>query len=160
MMEHPIVEKAVRGNEAALEFLRRIAGVLHIWDDLIDRDKKVLDADICGAFTDALITIPSNPFYRAHQDVLLPILANAINNWRIATSLERSEKTVSDLKIAFIIRSSYVDLLTMSALLIGGGDWAAEVGVEVRRWAHQEGFQGYLDNLAAEEAARKENHVL
>lgn len=51
-----------------------------------------------------------------------------------------------------MLRASYVDLVTHSALLLGGMDWARTVGVEVRRLA--EPYADYLTNLDAEKAAR------
>lgn len=151
-----VVSNAVMDDEDALAFLRAIANVLHTWDDLTDHDKPVSDEDVFSAFWTCLIGLPENPFYRQNEGVLRPVLANAIINWRIANNLERSEsKTETDMICAFIIRSAYVDLVTASAALIGGVDHAATIGAEVRRWAHKEGFDKYLSNLAAEEAARK-----
>jgi hypothetical protein len=104
----------------------------------------------------ALIEIPNNSFYTTHRSELQPILVNAIINWRIANKIERVEQaTNDDLTIAFILRSSYADLLTMSATLIGGIEWAVECGPDIRRWAHSEGFTAYLTNLAAEKAVRE-----
>lgn len=157
MMEHPVVEKALKNNESALQFVRTVAGVLHAWDDLIDRDKPVSDADVNGAFLGALVTLPRNAFYRDHFEALNTILVSSIINWRVATQIEREHACEGeDLKIAYIIRSTYVDLLVMSAAIIGGVEWAVSHGYEIREWAHQEKFAGYLQNLAAERAARKD----
>jgi hypothetical protein len=40
--------------------------------------------------------------------------------------------------------------LSASALIVGGLDWAREVGPAIRRWAHEETFAQYLDNFAKE----------
>jgi hypothetical protein len=163
-MEHPIVATAVRNNPDALAFLRTIAQILHFWDDLIDRDHEIDDRQINDAFTLALIELPRNAFYREHFDTLNVILQNAITNWHIANQLEREphneDRVRVSLMTAFVIRSSYIDLLTQSALIVGGMDWAAHCGPEIHRWAHSEGYDGYLTNLAAEQTARKESHVL
>lgn len=160
-MEHKIVEEAVQGDPEALAFLRAMARVLHFWDDLIDKDKPIADAEIHARMWDALIVLPLNNFYRDNIDVLSPILISAIANWRIATAVERDEMSDPiDLKWAFVIRSTYVDLVVMCAHLIGGLEHAVACGPAIRRWAHAEGYGGYLDNLAAETRARKANHVL
>jgi hypothetical protein len=156
MFEAPIVAQAVKNDPDALAFLRAIASVLHTWDDLIDGDRELSDADINGAFWKALIDIPANPFYRKHELTLRAVLVQAIVNWSAATALERDEKaTRDDLIIAFIIRSAYVDLLTMSATLIGGVEWACSLAPAIRRWAHGEKWEGYLNNLRDETAARQ-----
>ncbi len=154
-MEHPIVEQAVKSNGEALTFLRTIARVLHFFDDLIDRDHPLDDAMIYARMWDALVGLPGDPFYARHYGTLSPILIQSILNWRIATNVERApQATPGDLGFAFIIRSTYVDLVTMSAMIIGGVEHAIACGPAIRRWAHAETFPGYLRALALEKASR------
>jgi hypothetical protein len=155
--ESPLVTEAVGGDQHALVFLRSMASVMHTWDDLIDKDREVSDGEINAAFWLALVELPANPFYAAHADMLRPIVVQSILNWRAATQMEREAtcEQYNDLKIAFIIRSTYIDLVVMSACVLGGPDWAAKVAPDLRRWAHSEGFKGYLDALAAEKGARE-----
>lgn len=154
-MESPLVARAVQNDEHALAFLRDMAQVMHLFDDLVDRDRYVADGEIVEALWKALVTLPGNPFYRAHEEVMRPIVMNAIINWRIATHIERQEKhTETGLQAAFILRSSYIDMVTTAALIIGGPEWAVHVGPGLREWAHSEGFDTYLQNLAREKAAR------
>lgn len=160
-MEHPIVAEAVKNDQDALAFLRAIARVLHFWDDLIDRDQPISDTTINAVMWSALIELPVSPFFVQNMSELRPMLAMAIINWHAANDLERQAKASRDDKmIAFVIRSTYVDLLTMSALIIGGPEWAQAHAAPIRRWAHSEGFPGYLKNLAAEAAARRTTDVL
>ena len=144
---------AVKGNRDAADFLATIVAVLHFWDDLIDKDQQLTDKDINDAFWKALIVLPRNNFYREHFHLLNPLLMAAIHNWSAATKLER-EGDSGDKHIAFILRSSYVDLITQSALLVGGPEWAEEVTPTIRRFTHSEGYEGYLKNLAEEESRR------
>lgn len=155
-MDASVVEKAVKGDLGVLSFLRDIALVLHGWDDLIDRDKPISDDYVHEIFYTALVALPSNAFYRDHVDTLLPVLINAITNWRIANRFEREPdlRTKDGLQIAFILRSTYVDLVTMSAAIAVSPQWAVEVGPAVRLWAHSEKFEGYLNSLAKETEAR------
>lgn len=146
----------VKGNKSAADFLESILGIAHIWDDLIDKDKEVSNHDINKAFFEALIRLPRNTFYNKNFDHLNSVLINSISNWQIATKLERTGKEY-ETSIAFILRSSYVDLITQSALLIGGEVWACHVGEEIRRLTHHETYQGYLKSLALEKEAREAN---
>ncbi len=143
----------MRGNVAAADFLELIVGLLHFWDDLIDRDKPVTDEAINTAMFEMLITLPRNGFYREHFHSLNPILLNAITNWHVANKFER-EGGEYEQRIAYILRSSYVDLVTNSALIIGGPDYGRQVGEQIRRYAHKETYEGYLANLHNEVAAR------
>ncbi|MGZ9893020.1 hypothetical protein ACXXNA_05625 [Bordetella bronchiseptica] len=143
----------MQGNESAVDFLRIAFRVAHLWDDLVDRDKVLGDDDVNAGMFDALVRLPRNAFYRANFDALNPILANAITNWQVATELERSGGKAGR-RTAYALRAAYLDLVSHAALLIGGPQWARQVGVEVRQLA--EPYGEYLINLEAELAARGE----
>jgi len=143
----------LRNHQSAMEFVRAVFNVFHVWDDLIDRDREVTDEEVMTAFWMALVALPTNAFYMKHFSVLHPILVNAIVNWRAATAMER-EGDDHDRTIAFILRGTYGDVLSVSALLIGGLEWSVQVTPDIRRWMHPERYQEYLDNLRAEREAR------
>jgi hypothetical protein len=148
MTEAELFLWAVKGDRVAADFLHKVTDLAHTWDDLVDRDKPVTDNQINVAFFDAL-TLSNNAFYARYRAMLEPILINSIINWRVATTLERSEDS-KVLPISFILRSSYVDLLTMSACLIGGMNWAEDVGIAARQMVHGEGYDKYLSALITE----------
>lgn len=153
-IDRDILLRWLRNDKAAADYVEMVCNVAHVWDDLIDRDKDVSDEVISEAFFEALIRLPRNPFYRKHFDHLNSVLMNSISNWQVATKLER-EGGEYEKSIAFILRSSYIDLVTQSALLIADQQWACQVGEEARRLTHGETYVGYLQALADEEKARK-----
>ena len=142
-----------KDDRDAANFLCAIVDVLHVWDDLIDQDSNLTLNAINGAFTAALIGLPNNPFYAKHFQVLNPILLSAINNWHVANVLENGSSE-ADKRIAFISRSSYIDLITQVAYIVGGHEWVMHVGPDIRRFAHGEGWEGYLQNLKQEQDER------
>lgn len=144
----------MKGNRAAADFIELIVDVLHFWDDLIDRDKPLPDELINRVMLDALITLPRNPFYRANFDPLNTVLMNSITNWHVATKLERSGDEYRE-RIAYILRSSYVDMISTAALIVGGPSYATEVAEQIRLYAHSETWGGYLVNLRNETKARE-----
>lgn len=146
--------KWLKGNASAADFVNMIMQISHVWDDLIDKDKALEDGAVDQAFFDALIRLPRNDFYRKNFDHLNSVIMNSISNWKIATDMER-EGGELQLNIAFILRSSYVDIITQSALLIGGQSWASKVGKEVRNLTHHEKYCGYLDSLDKEKKSRQ-----
>ena len=148
----------VKGNKHAADFIELIVTILHFWDDLIDKDKALSDTEINAHMFNVLVTLPRNPFYAANFSALNVILTNSITNWQVANRLER-EGDEYEKHIAYILRSSYVDLITHAGLLVGGPEWAQYVGHKIRCHAHAEGYEGYLSNLEAEQSARaaKEN---
>lgn len=114
-----------RGNMAAIELMQMFRHVAHIWDDLIDRDRKVNDADINGAFWAALVGIPSNSFFNAHRAVLLPSFAQGIMGWLASNELALDKKNPLSREIAHIARSDAGDFALLIAQIIGGPAWAA-----------------------------------
>lgn len=155
MTKDELIQTVCRGDASASEFLHTVTQIAHVWDDLIDQDQPILADQIHQAFVQALVTLPLNAFYRRHFDMLHPVLVSSISNWLVANELER-DGSMDDLRIAFISRSSYVDLVTQVAFLVGGFPWVRSVGPEIRRFAHEEGWDVYLENLETERAARKQ----
>ncbi|MDR3439882.1 hypothetical protein [Telmatospirillum sp.] len=150
-----VANHCLRGNQAAVNFMLLICDILHVWDDLIDRDKPANNDDIHRAFYGALVRLPRDPFYSANFLLLNPILEMAILNWQAANEME-AVGDEAGLRIAFILRSTYADLATMCARIVGGELWARQKGGEIRRHWHDEGWDGYLSNLANEKKVRAE----
>lgn len=144
---------AAADNRAAADLLCSLVDALHLWDDLIDRDKPVEDERINTVFTNMLVELPRNPFYQAHASNLAPVLIAAIQNWHVANAVERGQVEMP-LEAAFVLRSSYVDLVTIVATICGGYEWGRQVAARVRALAHEEGFEKYVLNLEAERQAR------
>lgn len=144
----------MKGNKEAVEFIDLACDIAHVWDDLVDQDKELEVDDINRIFFNSLVRLPRNPFYRKNFDHLNSVMMNSISNWQIATKLER-EGGDYETSIAFVLRSSYVDLITQAAMLCGGGKWACKVGEEARRLTHEETYEGYLKNLDKEKRDRE-----
>lgn len=141
--------RMVRGNRAAYDFLTTMFDVLHFWDDLIDRDKELTPEEVNCSMWNVLVTIPENAFFQQNFSSLMPLLKTAIWNWQAANVMEKTEDGL-DKQIAFVLRSTYVDLVSMCAYIVGGRDWAHEVALEARRQTSAEGFDEYLAALTKE----------
>ena len=152
----PLFSEFLLGDAEAIQFVVRVFRALHVWDDLIDKDKNLTDDEVNSVFWDLLVVLPVDPFYVRNIALLNSTLVNAIVNWHIANKLER-EGDDKDKSIAFILRGAYIDILSASAFLVGGMDWATEIGPAIRRWAHEETFAQYMENLAKECEARNAN---
>jgi len=152
----PLFSEFLLGNVEAIQFVVRVFRALHVWDDLIDKDKNITDDEVNSVFWDLLVVLPADPFYVRNLALLNSTLVNAIINWHIANKLER-EGDEKDKSIAFILRGAYIDILSASAFVVGGMNWATEIGPAIRRWAHEETFAQYMENLAKECEARNAN---
>ena len=154
MTRQELILLAVNNNKEAADFYLSIFDALHFWDDLIDKDKPLDDSEVNNMMCNLLLKLPCNAFLRKNEALLMPILVNSIKNWQIANELERNPKDENDLAIAFILRSSYIDLLTSCLHLFFSPEKQIEIGCEIRRFTSSEGFDGYLKNLEAEKQAR------
>ena len=101
-----------------------------------------------------LVKLPLNPFYMEYAPSISAILSSCILEWRAATKIENEAQRslskaqrVSSLRVAFYTRSSYHNLITHCALLIGGVDWAASVAEDISRLAYNEPFDEYLKEM-------------
>ena len=127
-----LLDKWMQGNTAASQFIVDLFCLVHVWDDLIDQDHDLTEAQVNNAFIYALIEMPQNPFYAQNVNALNPVMMNAILSWQEANVLERSE-AIQDKRIAFGLRASMLDIISFCALLVGGKDWARECGPDIKR---------------------------
>lgn len=147
------LEWALKGDRQAIYFVEMMTQILHTWDDIVDDDNDLQNGTVNQAFWDAMIELPRCEFYVRNFTTLQPLLINAILDWETANSFENEGDDLG-LEIAFVIRSSYLSMVIMSAYLIGGRQWALEVSPQARRICSQEGFSGYIENLKTEKKNR------
>lgn len=141
-----LLNHALLGNAAAINFCEAVFGISQVWDDLIDRDVVVDNETINMVFWDALITLPNNPFYRAHILTLTPLLQAAIVDWMDANTLEGHG--IHQKQCAFVLRDSLVGIVIHCAFLVGGWEHMRAISVEVRSTLYDETQDEYLEGLA------------
>lgn len=110
-----------------------IAWLLDLWEAIQTFDDFVDEVDVEREQTyrliwNALIGMPSNPFFLANAQVLLPVMANSYLKWRAAESAEQRREV--DEK-SFMWRASFYDVVLQCVLLVHGSDKAAELSPAV-----------------------------
>ena len=130
------------GDEWAARFLLDIAACSHAYDDLIDKDKPSSDAAIHNMMWRALIDIPANPFFHTHQDVLRPVLATSILNWRAANEMEKSG-CLEQLRISHAARYELSDVLLLCMVLTGGREHATDNARRARLMGQHDTWANY-----------------
>ena len=139
------------GNEDAANLCEDVLYVAHLWDDQIDRDRIRTDAEVNQGWYKALVSIPRNPFYRQHFDLINPVVMIAISDWMTATKYERESPCLDKLATAFVIRSSYLNVLVMCANIVGGSHYGASMAPALREIFHHEGLRTYRNRLKGKE---------
>jgi hypothetical protein len=145
-----LIQTWLKGNQEAIAFIHTAFTIAHTCDDLTDRDKPVETATMQQAFWLALVELPRNRFYVEHFALLNGCLQTAFLNWQVANRLEEMHQPTAT-HVAFILRSSYTDLVTLCAWILGGTDWAVQVGMDSRLHASSEGFDLYQSRLTQEQ---------
>lgn len=146
---------ACRGDLSAVKLARDMHDIAAVWDDIIDGDKEIVDQkennetqisrdDIHRVFTKALLDIPTNPFFQAWSAQLLPIFRSAIVNWHIANAYE-STGNRKDLEVGHTLRYAPGDILTTIVAIIGGMEWAIDIGPAMRRRVQRDDLHAYLE---------------
>ena len=133
-------------DEHAVQFCVQLLELIHVWDDLIDRDHEVDAVTINRTMLTALIDLPLNPFYHRHIQTLAPLLLNASLQWQDANSMEGPDAPESDLNMAWMLRASVYQIFAFCAFLLGGMDYAREVGPTIRRM-YGESLQQYREEM-------------
>jgi len=119
-------------DKNVVDFCSKIVHVIHLWDDLIDKDKPTEDEDINEAFTSLMVDIPLNPFYIANINFIAPMLQSIISKWHTANVFER-DKGEGDVEKAYMLRAEMYQLFVLCAELIGGREWSRFVAPNIWR---------------------------
>lgn len=139
------------GNADAVRVVKDLAFVSHAYDDLIDRDKPVPDEHIHALMWKLMVAIPTNPFWAANQQHLLPIAITGFLNWRAANDMQAGGD-VEELRIAHAIRYSLGDVLLMAMTITCGPAHAAANARRARLALQQDTWASYLAEHSKEPA--------
>lgn len=135
----------MKGNEDAANFCIQFIAIIHLWDDLVDKDVERSEKEINEVFR-MLFDLPMNPFYHKFYFELNPVITTAINSWVAANKMER-EQCGTDLHVAYTLRCEVLNVIVHCAQIIGGNEWAESIGVEIWRYGMRESFSDYQDDI-------------
>lgn len=133
-----------KGDDAAVSLAFMIIHIADVWDDLVDLDAVVVEADVHRAFLFAVSGLPRNRFYREHLDELLPLMETGMLNWMASNELGKRKEDTKALEVANVIRHGIGDMFVHMARLIGGMDWAIAVTPEIKLLAQNDALAQYV----------------
>lgn len=134
-----------KGDQAAVQLALAFVQIASVWDDLTDGDRELDVEQLHAAFWNALVSIPLNPFYRRHIDMLQPLIQNGIYGWHNANTMQRTPGRQRE--IAHVIRYGAGDVIVFMAALVGGYAWALEHGPNLRLRVMRDSFQHFEQEL-------------
>lgn len=127
------------GDENAVNLFRDFAEVSETWDDLIDKDKPLTDADVSRAFECMLLHLPTNPLYLRYQGwftCLSVLTVNAFhdaNAWQNGTSDQKHS--------AHYLRKMIIEFACLIAFCVGGFQHMRKVSLEIREFFYHEPYE-------------------
>lgn len=123
--------KVVAGDDVdAFEYIKFLATAARIVDDIFDEFHNVSAKQCCCAFEILFVKIPTNKFYRKHQDLLLAHHIAMWNAWEASNILDKGDEV--DKIYAHVLRDQVNEILPLIALLTQGHDKMKEINGLIR----------------------------
>jgi len=130
------------GNQDALNMYRMLVDLAHVWDDLVDKDKALTEAEVNNAFLICLLWLPANPFYRSIQQDVAPMWLTVVSAYNTANRFER-EKEAHGIEIAHTLRYAAGTIVNYMVIACVGLARAEEIMPEVWKSIVFERFEDY-----------------
>jgi hypothetical protein len=130
------------GNQDALNMYHAFSDLLHIWDDLVDKDKPVSEDAINRSFLTCLVYLPANPFYRSIQDQILPMWLVVVSSYETANFFEIN-KDHHGIEISHGLRYAAGNIMAYAVHVCVGPEKAKEFLPEMWKDIFYERFDDY-----------------
>lgn len=137
------------GNQDALNMYRMFRDLAHTWDDLVDRDAPVTEAQINNAFLICLVYLPANPFYQQIQRDIMPMWLSVVSAYQTANFYERT-KDEHGVEIGHTLRYAAGHIVAYAVHVCVGPEKAKEIMPEVWKNIVAERFSDYMDEVTHE----------
>ena len=122
-----IIAKAAAGRPDALEFLQVYTDRAHLIDDIVDKDREVTAEALAESEMRWMFTLSKNPFFLAHKDKLLPLMASGMNAWLDSNGME-------DGPAKDVVKGTWHEVVWQVALICGGWRYMRAVSGQCRDW--------------------------
>lgn len=138
------------GDPNAVAWVLDLSDSAEMFDDLIDKDHPVDDAQVVRVLRETLLEMPANPFFVEHRQTLLPVLRLAALAWQIANSIEKRFPTLigeNAMHVSFVLRNICTLIVPFVVEILRGNETAVEIAPSVIDFVveNDKSFQEYLD---------------
>ena len=138
-----LFEYIYKGDPEAIRVSHELVLLLHVWDDLIDKDREVSAHEINAAFVAALCGIGGSPLWDEHAAHLMSVY---YLKWIGANAIEEAPATIEEKATAYVSRAAVFDLFLYFVYKLHGLQWAEEVSELVLR-SNGEDFSAYCQEF-------------
>lgn len=145
----PIKDEWFNGDQDAINFYRDICVLADNWDNLIDRDKPVSNAQINDSFLTCLYRLPLNPVYNKLQIQIAPMWLMVISAYETANTFE-TNKDEHGVEISHMLRYAAGHIISYVMIYCLGIEKAKEFVPEMWKNLVRERFDEYrLEHTAS-----------
>lgn len=127
----------------AHDWLLSLWNAVQVFDDMADGDFPERES-LIAAIADTLVNMPGNPFFRAHCDTLLPLLAIALLKWKAADDVELQGKPT---EMSYAWRAGFYDIVLAVVQLVHGFEVAKDAAQYVMN-LYGENYADYHEEFA------------
>lgn len=121
------------GNAECYTFMWAFWNFTHLYDDLVDQDKKVTPAEAAKTLAEFVISLSVNQFYRTNTHQLLPLILSACDRWVVGDKMKGSLDYETQI-MSRVVRCGDLDVYAMCAYLVGGWDHLRAVSEKLRTY--------------------------
>jgi hypothetical protein len=121
MMTKETCMEVTKGNEFAARFLLSFLAYVHMIDDLHDKDHEVTDKQLVHHHFWILEEFALNPWVRDNAALLWSVVVCGTNAWLDSNQWQR-DQSFNKRIAADVIKSSYQEVVFLTAYLCGGAD--------------------------------------
>lgn len=131
---------AIHGD--AHDWLMSLWNAFQVFDDMADSDFPERE-NLLVCIADTLVNMPANPFFRAHCDTLLPLVAVAILKWRAADDVETAGQPT---EMSYAWRAGFYDIVLAVVQLVHGFEVAKDAAQYVMA-LYGENYADYVEEF-------------
>ena len=118
---------AIQGE--AHDWLMELWNVIQVFDDMADGDFPDRE-NLIAAIFGSLCLMPANPFFRANQNTLVPLVAVAILKWKASDDAERAGNAT---EMSYAWRAGFYDIVLAVVQIVHGREVALDAAQHVMR---------------------------
>ena len=121
----PIKPEWFNGNKDAIDAFRQLCILADVWDNIVDGDKPVSQAEVNNAFLICLFNLPLNPLYRHLETQIAPMWLTVVAAYETANKFEK-DKDEHGISLGFSLRHAAGNIISYMMIYCCGMDKARE----------------------------------
>lgn len=129
-------------NKDAVNLMKYLCKFANVYDDLIDKDKDIADDEIHLMFSNLLLDIPNNQFFKENLDAVVAVITTGLLNYHAANQIEKIGN-LEELRISHSLRYSMIDVGLLCMKICSGYKFATKNARRARLMFQNDTWEHY-----------------